>query len=121
VRLENGNTLIAGAKAVREVHPTGATIWEFHTRGRAAYLFNSMQIAKRLPNGNTLINTWVNQWDGPINPATAPVQALEVTPDKRIVWALRAWGNPVDLGPSTTIQLLDDPASRPPERCASAT
>jgi hypothetical protein len=23
------------------------------------------------------------------------------------VWALRAWGTPVDLGPSTTIQLLD--------------
>jgi hypothetical protein len=37
------------------------------------------------------------------------VQALEVTPGKRVVWALRAWGNPVDLGPSTTIQLLDKP------------
>jgi hypothetical protein len=114
-RLENGNTLIAGAKLVREVHPTGATIWEFTSADVPDYLFNSMQIAKRLPNGNTLINTWFNQWDGPVNPATAPVQALEVTPDKRVVWALRAWGNPVDLGPSTTIQLLDGPAQRPPE------
>jgi len=35
---------------------------------------------------------------------------LEVTPDKKVVWALRAWGNPVDLGPSTTIQLLDTPS-----------
>ena len=24
-----------------------------------------------------------------------PVQALEITPNQRIVWALRAWGNPV--------------------------
>jgi hypothetical protein len=28
---------------------------------------------------------------------------------------LRAWGNPVDLGPATTIQLLDTPGARPPE------
>lgn len=108
-RLKNGNTLITGAKLIREVNPAGATIWEFTPSDVPDYLFNSMQIAKRLPNGNTLINTWVNQWDGPVNPATAPVQALEVTPDKKIVWALRAWGNPVDLGPSTTIQLLDVP------------
>ena len=108
-RLNNGNTLIAGAKLVREVNSAGATIWEFTPADVPDYLFNSMQIAKRLPNGNTLINTWFNQWNGQVDPATAPVQALEVTPGKRIVWALRAWGNPVDLGPSTTIQLLDKP------------
>jgi outer membrane protein assembly factor BamB len=113
VRLENGNTLIAGAKAVREVNPAGATIWEFTPADVPGYLFNSMQLAKRLPNGNTIINTWVNQWDGPVDSATAPVQALEVTPDKRVVWALRAWGKPVDLGPSTTIQLLNE--ARPAE------
>jgi hypothetical protein len=109
-RLKNGNTLIAGAKLVREVNPAGATVWEFTPADVPDYLFNSMQIAKRLPNGNTLINTWFNQWNGPVDPATAPVQALEITPDKKIVWALRAWGNPVDLGPSTTIQLLDVPS-----------
>ena len=109
-RLKNGNTLIAGAKLVREVNPAGAPVWEFTPTDVPEYLFNSMQIAKRLPNGNTLINTWFNQWNGPVDPATAPVQALEITPDKKIVWALRAWGNPVDLGPSTTIQLLDVPS-----------
>jgi hypothetical protein len=107
-RLKNGNTLMAGARLVREVNPAGATVWEFTPADVPDYMFNSMQIAKRLPNGNTLINTWFNQWNGPADPA-APVQALEVTPDKKIVWALRAWGNPVDLGPSTTIQLLDQP------------
>lgn len=108
-RLKSGNTLIAGARLVREVNSAGSTVWEFTPADVPDYLFNSMQIAKRLPNGNTLINTWFNQWNAPVDPATAPVQALEVTPDKQIVWALRAWGNPVDLGPSTTIQLLDQP------------
>ncbi len=65
-RLKNGNTLIAGAKMVREVNPAGATVWEFSPADVPDYLFNSMQIAKRLPNGNTLINTWFNQWDGPV-------------------------------------------------------
>ena len=106
-RLKSGNTLIAGAKAVREVNPDGAMVWEFTPADVPEYLFNSMQIVQRLPNGNTLINTWFNQWSGTVNPATAPVQALELTPDKKVVWALRAWGDPVDLGPSTTIQLLD--------------
>jgi hypothetical protein len=39
------------------------------------------------------------------------VQALEVTPGKKVVWAFRAWGPPVDLGPSTTIQLLHEPGA----------
>jgi len=107
-RLKNGNTLISGGKMVREVNPAGATVWEFSSADVPDYLFNSIQIAKRLPNGNTLVNTWFNQWNGPVDPVTAPVQALVVTPDKKIVWALRAWGDPVNLGPSTTIQLLDE-------------
>jgi hypothetical protein len=110
-RLQNGNTLMAGARLVREVNPAGATVWEFTPADVLDYLFNSMQIAKRLPNGNTLINTWFNQWNAPADPATAPVQALEVTPDKKVVWALRAWGNPVNLGPSTTIQILFRPGN----------
>jgi outer membrane protein assembly factor BamB len=109
-RLKNGNTLISGGKLVREVSPAGATVWEFTSADVPDYLFNSIQIAKRLPNGNTLVNTWFNQWNGAADPATAPVQALEVTPDKKVVWALHAWGSPVDLGPSTTIQLLDAPS-----------
>jgi hypothetical protein len=110
VRLKNGNTLICGAKAVQEVSPKAEKVWEFTPADVPDYKFDSMQIAARLANGNTLINTWVNQWAGPIDTKTAPVQALEVTSDKKVVWALRAWGNPVDLGPPTTIQLLDEPS-----------
>jgi hypothetical protein len=41
-----------------------------------------------------------------VDVSNAPVQAIEVTPDKKIVWALRSWAAPADLGPSTTIQIL---------------
>jgi hypothetical protein len=37
------------------------------------------------------------------------VQVLEVTPEKKIDWALRSWQEPTDLGPATMIQLLDEP------------
>jgi hypothetical protein len=40
----------------------------------------------------------------------APVQALEVTSDEKVVWALQSWKNP-NLGPAATIQLLDTPES----------
>ena len=53
------------------------------------------------------MNNWFNQWSGQIDPANPPVQAIEVTPDKKIVWALRSWTAPADLGPATTIQFLE--------------
>jgi hypothetical protein len=108
VRLKNGNTLVCG-KGVREINSKGETVWQFTSADVPDYKFDSLQIATRLPNGNTLINNWVNQWNGKINPDTAPVQALEITPDKKVVWALRSWSSS-NLGPSTTIQLLDEPA-----------
>jgi lysophospholipase L1-like esterase len=108
VRLPNGNTLTCG-RTVRELNPQGESVWEFTAADVPDYQFDSMQLATRLPDGDTLINNWVNQWNGNVDPATAPVQALEISPAKKIVWALRAWANP-DLGPATTIQLLDEPA-----------
>jgi hypothetical protein len=30
-----------------------------------------------------------------------------MTPDKKVVWVLKSWKDP-DLGPATTIQLLDE-------------
>jgi hypothetical protein len=109
VRLPGGNTLACG-KVVREINPQGETVWEFTPADVPDYKFNSMQIATRLPGGNTLINNWVNQWNGAVDPNTAPVQALEITPGKKIIWALHSWTNP-DLGPATTIQLLDEPSA----------
>ncbi|MDP9173976.1 MAG: hypothetical protein M3O30_08945 [Planctomycetota bacterium] len=105
-RLKNGNTLIT-AKRIREINPKGETVWEFAPDDIPDYKVSQFQIATRLPDGNTLFNNWVNQWNGKIDPSTAPVQAWEVTPDKQVVWALRSWVEP-NLGPATTIQILDD-------------
>ena len=35
------------------------------------------------------------------------VQVLEVTPEKKVIWALSEWQDP-DLGPVSSIQLLDE-------------
>ena len=108
VKLKNGNVLCTQGKIVRETDTGGKTVWEFSQADCPDYKISQFQIATRLPNGNTLMNNWVNPWSVKIDPATAPVQALEVTPDKKIVWALRSWLGENNLGPATTIQILDD-------------
>jgi len=42
------------------------------------------------------------QWPG-------TVQVLEVNPEKKLVWALSEWRGATDLGPASSIQLLDEP------------
>ena len=106
--LHNGNILVvSNQRFVREVDRSGKTVWEWTPADAPDYKFTNLQLAVRLPNGNTIINDWFNQWNGQVNATNAPVQAIEVTPDKKIVWALRSWTPPADLGPATTIQLLD--------------
>lgn len=111
VSLKNGNILTVG-KSVRELNRKGETVWEFTPATDAPeYKMNSLQLTTRLPNGNTILNTWFNQWGGSHAPSEPTVQAIEVTPEKKVVWALRSWSAPADLGPATTIQLLDEPAA----------
>ena len=111
VRLKNGNTLIAGdaRKYVREVNPKGETVWELAQADVPDIKLFNTQTANRLANGNTVICNWcagnnkTQEWAG-------TVQVFEVTPDKKVVWALSSWKDP-DLGPSTSIQLLDEPGA----------
>jgi hypothetical protein len=106
--LANGNILAASSrKFVREINRQGDTVWEWTAADAPGYKFSNVQTAVRLANGNTIINNWFNQWSDKLELTNAPVQAIEVTPDKKIDWALRAWTTPADLGPSTTIQILD--------------
>jgi hypothetical protein len=109
--LANGNVLIVNAKGVHEVNRERQTVWEVTQADLPAYKLANLQLAWRLPNGNTLLDMWANEFNGKIDPQTAPPQALEVTPEKNVVWVLRAWGDPVNLGPATTIQVLDQPAA----------
>jgi outer membrane protein assembly factor BamB len=106
--LKNGNFLIVDRSGVREVNRKAETTWTFARGDAGDYKLPNLQLAWRLPNGNTLINNWANEWSGPVDKPNAPVQAIELTPDKKVVWALRSWSDP-DLGPATTIQLLDEP------------
>lgn len=111
VRLKNGNTLIAtNKKLIREVGRQGQSVWELKPEDAPGYRLSGFQIATRLANGNTLVNNWVNMWNTTIDQANAEVQALEFTPDKKLVWALREWSDP-NLGPATTIQLLNGGAA----------
>ena len=109
VRLKNGNTLIAGDRNryAREVNAQGEIVWEFTPADAPEYQLGNLQTADRLANGNTVMCFWIA---GDNNTAHWPdtVQVLEVTPEKKIVWALSSWKNP-DLGPATSIQLLDEP------------
>jgi hypothetical protein len=107
VRLKNGNTLISGDEYgyVLEVDPKGEIIWQVSKNELPGYPLDVVQEIGRLNNGNTVIANWVA---GNVKPADWPstVQIIEVTPAKKVVWALRQWKDP-DLGPASSIQLLD--------------
>ena len=107
-RLASGHTLVCSFEMfVRELDAQGATVWEFAPRDFPGYAMPKWCVATRLANGNTLVanNTPA---PGPGDESLAPVQAFEVSPDKRIVWALRSWREPA-LGPGWIIQYLDEP------------
>lgn len=109
--LEDGNVLITDQIGVREVTRRGETVWTFTPSEASGYHFANLQQAWRLPNGNTVVNSWVNEWNTTAEERTETIQALEITPDKKVVWVLHSWTPPADLGPATTIQFLDDPSA----------
>jgi len=117
--------LPAGGQNGTRGHRAKETVWEWAPADTPAYRMTNLQLATRLANGNTIINNWFNQWSDKTNPATAPIQAIEVTPDKKVVWALRSWTPPADLDPpprfnsSTSLRIrktsgsATSPATRP--------
>jgi hypothetical protein len=109
--LQNGNILITDREGVREVTRRGDSVWTFNPSEASGYHFASLQQAWRLPNGNTVVNNWVNEWNTTAEERIGTIQALEMTPDKKVVWVLHSWTPPADLGPATTIQFLDDPSA----------
>lgn len=67
---------------------------------------NGVHQVSRLAKGNTVFCSWtagVKRDDWP-----TIVEIVEVTSEKKVIWAFREWTNP-DLGPASCIQLLDEP------------
>jgi outer membrane protein assembly factor BamB len=110
VRLKNGNTLVSSGstQVIREFNPKGEVVWEFSQKDVPDIRLCSLQEANRLANGNTVISNWCPNAVKDPKDWKYTVQVLEITPDKKLVWALRSWESP-DLGPATCIQLLDEP------------
>jgi hypothetical protein len=109
-RLKNGNTLITctGSRTVLEVNKAGEKVWELGQEDVPELKLYQMQIAVRLENGNTVISNWCPNGIKKPEDWVGSVQFFEVTPGKKLVWALSQWINP-DLGPGSSIQVLDEP------------
>jgi hypothetical protein len=110
IRLKSGNTLVSSGSTqhIREFNPKGEVVWEFSQKDVPDIRLFSLQEANRLANGNTVISNWCPSAVKDPKDWRTTVQVLEVTPDKKPVWALRSWESP-DLGPATCVQLLDEP------------
>ena len=108
--LPSGNILVTGRKGlIQELTPGGQAVWQTDV---TAFGVTQPQKTVRLRNGHHIVNNWYNEWNKtPMDSANAPVQAIEVDKNGKVVWQLRAWKDP-DLGPSTTIQLLSEAVNR---------
>ena len=105
-KLPNGHYLVAheGEGAVREYDGDGNVVWDYpvplfgnqRKGGHGPEAFgNAVFSAVRLPNGNTLIATGNGH------------SVLEVTPDKKIIWAIHQDDLPnIRLAWVTTLQVL---------------
>jgi hypothetical protein len=88
----------------REVNFNGETVWEFKLSELPPSIpMIGSQSCVRLANGNTVICSVGGSRSGGAGKAC---QLVEVTPDKKVVWALFDWNS---LGPCTAVQLLDEP------------
>jgi outer membrane protein assembly factor BamB len=82
LRLENGNTLIAGAtqKRLIEVSPEHRVVWEFKVDDAPELNLTWVSSIQILKNGNYLVGNFLRGQEG------KGAHAFEVTKDKRVVW-----------------------------------
>ncbi len=79
IRLPNGNTLVGltHSNSVAEFDPSGKRVWEL-TNEQAGGIIRDACGVQRLPNGNTMVNSYAAGANQP--------KIFEVTPDKKVVW-----------------------------------
>ena len=95
LRKPDGNTLIATGNGNRviEVNPSGRIVWSVEHDDLPGIQLRWVTTLQPLPNGNLIIG---NCHAGPENP-----QLIEVTRDKKVVWALKdfkTFGNDLAVG-----------------------
>ena len=109
VPLKNGNFLLQNEKTLtsKEINRKGETVWEVSIADIKPQLdvlapnlgkVTAAQTCERLSNGNTVVFTRFCD-------AKLP-QAIEITPEKKVVWILQDWKN---LGDGVSTQFLDEP------------
>ncbi|AUD03254.1 hypothetical protein CWM47_16275 [Spirosoma pollinicola] len=109
VPLKNGNYLFQRENAMTsvEINRTGEIVWQVSIADIQDQLtelapnagkITATQTCERLSNGNTVLFTRFCN-------ASLP-QAIEITPNKKVVWILQDWQH---LGDSVSAQFLDEP------------
>ena len=108
--MDKGNLLATCSRGqIKEFTRSGQTVWETQTTD---FGMTGPQKSVRLKNGNTIVSNWYNEWSKePMDSLHAPIQAVEIDKNGKVVWQLCSWKDP-DLGPSTTIQPLDQAVKR---------
>jgi hypothetical protein len=97
VRLKNSNTLIQDEKesAAKEADSAGNLVWQLarsELQIPAGTQMGNTQSSERLASGNTVMF-------GNGGTKVTNIQAVEVTPDKKVVWVLQDW---IHLGDATS-------------------
>lgn len=110
IETPKGKILIVGRKGyLRRIDRNGTILQEYDTRPMGVA---SAQKVLNLRNGNYIVTNWYNEWSKtPLDTVNAPLQAVEFDRDGKVVATLRSWFSP-NLGPATTIQMLDEPVER---------
>ena len=82
--LPNGNFLIVDKLGIHEISRDHKTVWEATKADFPGYSLPNLQLAWRLPNGNTLFDNWGSPRAGTTDPTFLPIQAIEITPEKKL-------------------------------------
>ena len=109
IPLKNGNYLVQNEREMKsvELNRDGDVIWQVSIADIQAQLdslapglgkITGTQTCERLSNGNTVVFTRFCDSRIP--------QAIEITPDKKVVWILKDWKH---LGDGLSAQFLDEP------------
>jgi outer membrane protein assembly factor BamB len=101
LRLENGNTLIAGAtqKRLIEVNPEHQVVWEFKADDAPELNLTWVSSIQILKNGNYLVGNFLRGQEG------KGAHAFEVTKDKKVVWT---FADHKQFRSVTTVRAIDE-------------